>query len=667
MASSQIYDEAHLHPGFRVKIDGSDLPVEIANDIQEIVVEQSVHMPDACTIRLFDWDIARNQFKWVDDSRLKEGKSVEVMMGYEHELATVFKGEMTMFEMDAAGHMVPSLLIHCVSKEHRLHRNRVRKTYQEVTDSDIVSQVAGRCGLNAQADSMATVRHWVCQNNQTDYEFLKMLADRNGCRMYVDGSTLHFKKVDDPQSADATLEWGNNLRSFRPRLTTHGMVDEVSVRGWDTTTKQGILSTKTTSDGKSSAAVGEGKKGGQAARSAFSSDSKHAIVDLPVNSQSEADSIAQSAIDKRETGFIEGDGLCAGSPIIAAGKTVEVKGVGDRFSGKYNVTSATHTFTPAEGYTTQFKSGGTASDAIVDILGAGKSVQSNKINFIVLGIVTDNQDPDNLGRIKVKYPWLSDDETSYWVRVAAPMGGNNRGFMYLPEIDDEVLIAFEHGDIHFPYMLGGLWNGVDKPPLTNDKAVEGGKVRHRIIQTRYGHVFDFDDNGCITLTTKGGQYLFESDAQMGGVQLKSKSGHTVIIQETKGIKVATQGGHKVVLNDEGQTISMKHSGGSSITMESSGDIIITAQANLHLIANAAAHMSGMSGVTIESSAGASIAGQAGTWVTSSGIVTVNGSMTMINSPGPPAPPAPPVVSIATQDPSDLSSGQQPLMTYGGGV
>src|SRR5579862_2100989 len=160
MANSQLYDTGHLRPSFRIKIDGQDLPIEIANDVLEVVVEQSVHMPHACTIRLHDWDSTTNQFRWVDDDRLKEGKSIEVMMGYADDVETVFKGEITTFEMDAAGHMNPNLVIHCMSKDHRLHRNRVRKTYQQVTDSDIVQQVASRCGLSAQADALSTVREW---------------------------------------------------------------------------------------------------------------------------------------------------------------------------------------------------------------------------------------------------------------------------------------------------------------------------------------------------------------------------------------------------------------------------------------------------------------------------------------------------------------------------
>src|SRR5687768_7153196 len=82
---------------------------------------------------------------------------------------------------------------------------------------------------------------------------------------------------------------------------------------------------------------------------------------------------------------------------------------------------------------------------------------------VVIGIITNNKDPDKLGRVKVKFPWLSDTDESFWARTATPMAGNQRGMYFLPEVDDEVLVAFEHGDLRFPYIIGALWNGKDKP------------------------------------------------------------------------------------------------------------------------------------------------------------------------------------------------------------
>src|SRR5205085_2988322 len=111
------------------------------------------------------------------------------------------------------------------------------------------------------------------------------------------------------------------------------------------------------------------------------------------------------------------------------------------------------------------------------------------ISGVVVGVVTNNQDdPDGLGRVKVKFPWLSNDEESFWARVAVPMAGKERGFYFLPEVEDEVLVAFEHGDPRFPYVLGSLWNGQDKPPEKND-----GKNNVRVIKSRSGHVIRLND------------------------------------------------------------------------------------------------------------------------------------------------------------------------------
>ena len=89
---------------------------------------------------------------------------------------------------------------------------------------------------------------------------------------------------------------------------------------------------------------------------------------------------------------------------------------------------------------------------------------ASRIYGVVVGVVTNNQDPEELGRVKVKFPWLSDADESDWARIATPMAGNEKGIYFLPEVDDEVLVVFEHGDLRFPYIIGALWNGQAPPP-----------------------------------------------------------------------------------------------------------------------------------------------------------------------------------------------------------
>jgi uncharacterized protein involved in type VI secretion and phage assembly len=129
------------------------------------------------------------------------------------------------------------------------------------------------------------------------------------------------------------------------------------------------------------------------------------------------------------------------------------------------------------------------SQSLIDVVAPASPDQAGKVYGVVMGIVTNNQDPDKMGRVRVKFPWLSDDHESWWARIATPMAGPNRGMYFLPEVDDEVLVAFEHGDVRFPYVVGALWNGKDSPPENNSD----GKNNLRLIHSRSGHLIRLDD------------------------------------------------------------------------------------------------------------------------------------------------------------------------------
>jgi uncharacterized protein involved in type VI secretion and phage assembly len=122
-------------------------------------------------------------------------------------------------------------------------------------------------------------------------------------------------------------------------------------------------------------------------------------------------------------------------------------------------------------------------------IGSGQD-DDGRITGVVIGIVTNNNDPDRLGRVKVRFPWLSASTESHWARVATPMAGNGRGLYFLPEVDDEVLVLFERGDVRFPFVIGALWNGKDQAPA----GYGDGKNALRVIKSRSGHLIRFDDS-----------------------------------------------------------------------------------------------------------------------------------------------------------------------------
>jgi uncharacterized protein involved in type VI secretion and phage assembly len=177
--------------------------------------------------------------------------------------------------------------------------------------------------------------------------------------------------------------------------------------------------------------------------------------------------------------------------------------------------------------------------------------EEQKKNYgVVIGIVTNNKDPNLLGRVKLKFPWRDSSDESSWARVATLMTGNDRGTYFLPEVGDEVLVSFDHGDITQPYVIGALWNGKDKPPEKN----ADGKNNTRMIKSRSGH-----------------KIIFSDEQQLEKVAIQTKSGHQIVLDDSAGrekIEIKDKTGSNSILIDSVQ---------NSISISSQMKISIQAQ------------------------------------------------------------------------------------------
>jgi phage baseplate assembly protein V len=176
--------------------------------------------------------------------------------------------------------------------------------------------------------------------------------------------------------------------------------------------------------------------------------------------------------------------------------------------------------------------------------------QHDRFYGVVVGIVTNNQDPDGLHRVKVRFPWLSNDLESNWARVAAPMTGKDRGTYFLPEVDDEVLVAFEHGQVDHPFVVGSLWNGRDGAPESNSD----GQNNHRTIKSRSGHVLRFNDKSggeTIEIIDKTGSNKIVIDSARNTITIQAQSDITIksatgkLTMQANGIEMKSQMGVSV--------------------------------------------------------------------------------------------------------------------------
>ncbi|MHB9833302.1 phage baseplate assembly protein V [Paraburkholderia terrae] len=181
---------------------------------------------------------------------------------------------------------------------------------------------------------------------------------------------------------------------------------------------------------------------------------------------------------------------------------------------------------------------------------------------VAVAVVTQNRDEEGLCRVKVRYPWYDKPRESYWARLATPMAGKDRGLVLIPEIGDEVLVAFEREDVRFPYILGALWSGKDQPPIAND---DGGNDR-RILKSRKKHYLLFDDGG------------------RGKVELLHEKGRRLTLDDD-GIVVQDEMGNQVRIDSNGGAMTIEAKGqlnikGTTISIEASGTLEIKAGATL---------------------------------------------------------------------------------------
>jgi uncharacterized protein involved in type VI secretion and phage assembly len=251
------------------------------------------------------------------------------------------------------------------------------------------------------------------------------------------------------------VRWGENLLSFRPRVTGVQQVDDVVVRAWDPQAKQPIEAKARA--GRPDSEIGIGR---DEVASAVGGGSL-LVADRPVLTRDEAEELAKSVAAHIANAFVEAEGTCQGNPRLRAGSRIKVEQVGTRYGGTYSVSSTTHVFRGSSGYVTRFASSGRTARSLLDL--ATPAAARAWGSGVVIGEVTQNEDPDKLGRVRVKYPALGDDTEGWWARIATPGAGLKKGLSMTPVVGDEVLLAFEHGDVRRPYVLGALWNGRSKP------------------------------------------------------------------------------------------------------------------------------------------------------------------------------------------------------------
>ncbi|PPK67655.1 phage baseplate assembly protein V [Actinokineospora auranticolor] len=626
---------ALVWPSIRVGMVGLPLNPLAMPNLVRAVVDTHLHLPD-----MFELIFADDEGNIVSTAGLDIGTTVKIAAGRADDsgTSTLISGEVTAIEAICQDGLIFSV-VRGYERAHRLQRAKRTRTWLGKRDSQIATDIARAAGLRVgDVQTTRTVHQHLAQVAQTDWDFLTQRAREIGFETGVEGGEFFFRRASGRPAggalggvagavADAAksilglstkLVFKDNLLTFLPRVTSANLTPDVEVRVWDTKRARVAVAGNRVMTGTAELDDEPGDLARDATRGmvpipalpppvlnpglAFvrpPSTTAHLVVDRPAGRGPSADAaakeIAEGVADHVGSVFAEAEGDALGDPAIQAGAEVEIGGVPEKFVGTWVITNARHVFDAEEnGYHTRFWVSGRQNRNLLGLTNPPQRPQ--EFTGLVCGVVTNVQDPEQKGRVKVTLPWLAHNYESDWARTVHIGAGKRSGPLFLPEVGDEVLVGFEFGDARRPYVLGGLLNDTCSFGHLGT-AVAAGTINKRGIVTPSGTRLLFTD-----------RVLAPAPPTESKIELGTADGKT-------GLSVDQVGG-TVTLSCAPSPPASRNPVGS-LTIECGGAGTVTIRA-------------GAGGMKLESEGTLELSGKLGVRITSPGVTEVKGSMLKLN-------------------------------------
>lgn len=588
MANSPL-DNTDGPVGLTITLDGtpmsdSALPVSIR-------VRHALNRIPEAVFTLISDSVLLEDFAELDSTDFKLGTEVEIAAFYgTNSEETIFKGIILSTRLRGDGRKGVELEVTCRDKAVKMTETRSSVSYLKVKDSDVMSTIIKNAGLTDDVKATTAEAPLNLRVGSTDWDFLRLLADRSGFVLAVDAGKVTATDIVTSTTPVLTLTFGNDIVSMDFDVDAHRMIASASTSAWNAQTQKKLT-------GKDTALPANIQGNTRIADIAkvlgdrdYEASTARDVPEADLKGYSKA-RIARASLDT-----VHGSVKFQGSGKVKLTDVIEITGIGERFGGKAYVTAVEHLI--EEGVWSTTTRLGLPQDWTSDNFGlaaAGAEALTAPIYGAQIGkVINVAEDPDGENRIQVSLPMIGDPPAEVWARHATPYASNTFGFQFLPEVDDEVVVAFLNADPNAPIVVGALHSSGAPRPETPEK-----------------------ENNLKTIVTRSELKLTFDD-------------------EKKIITVQTPGGHKLTMDDEATSITMLDSNGNSIVMDSGGikidsiaDISMTATGNITAEATGDATVNGVN-VTCEGQAGFIGKGGASAEVSAGGTTTVKGAMVQIN-------------------------------------
>ena len=578
--------------GITVKAGGSAIADDIG--VLSISVSSDINRIPEALVVLTDGSVSTNEFPLIDGDDFKVGTEMSVAAffgsGTEQVLFSGIIIGTGLRITDGGG----QLELTCRDKAIALADVRRTRGSTQVKDSDAMTQIISDAGLTPDVTATTAEAADLVQYDCSDWDFLQMLADRNGQVIIVDDGKVTTAEPDPTVAAAMTLTLGVDVLEFDARIDAAPLVGSATVSGWDPASQAVTSETETVSS--------TGKWGNATFSDLTGTTGDRVITAFTPYAAGQVDlaTVAKSRAARPPLGAMSGMCRYQGSTLAGLGDTIELKGVGDRMGGTAYVSGISHDIS-AGSWTTTARLGLPAhwrTDSFgLGAPGAG-GLASPVIGLhvaTVLAITEGGSAPfADDAMIKISLPLMGETPAELWARYAQPYASSGAGIQFLPEVNDEVIVGFLSGDPGAPVVLGSLHSG------TNTRTNEAS-----------------EENALKTITTKSGIHItFDDDKVI--------------------LTAETPAGQSIVIDDDGSTITLTDVTGNKITMSDSG-MALSAEGTLDLTATGNITISSdqdveISGLNVSATADAELTaeGSASASFSSSGQCTIEGSIVMIN-------------------------------------
>ena len=340
-------DHQTLAPSFVIYADGVRLSAEHEADVMKITIFDRLDAPSKFMIQMSD-----PTRRWTDGKDISICTEIKILLGYKDNLVEMMDGEITGINADYARNAEDCTTFIGHDRLIRLNRAIRTRSFNDMSASDIVRQLASDAGLKSDVEDAGPIIPFYLHRASTDFNLLIHFGEKYNCRFWVRDRTLHFKRVVPKRAEDVILEWGKSLMEFIPAMNTQKIFTDVEVRGWDKSFGKAVIGTASADD--ITQKVGEGLCGTAEVKQNFSMSYKHVLVSSEYEDEMGAEQAALDILTNNSMDFIKGTGLARGNTDLRADEIVGIKGLGKKFSGKYYLYSVKHTLSPFSGFLSEF-------------------------------------------------------------------------------------------------------------------------------------------------------------------------------------------------------------------------------------------------------------------------------------------------------------------------